>query len=88
MATSHPWEIHNIKTASQVGANMAKSAIGSLSNMVSKNPKTFIRGTLPCLGSKLTVRWKYLAALLGFIVAVHSAVFGLNFWAVRHGGGG
>ena len=71
---------------SQVGANIAKFTIGSLSTMVSKNPRIHIDGMVPFLGSQLAVGWKYFDALLACVVAVHSAVFALSFFAVSYDG--
>ena len=63
---------------------MAEFAIGSLSTMVSKNPPIIIDGTVPFLGSRVSVRWGSLNALLAVIVVTHFAVFALTFLATRY----
>ncbi|KAL9045425.1 MAG: hypothetical protein Q9214_001528 [Letrouitia sp. 1 TL-2023] len=69
-----PWEIH-YHDASQVGANMAEFAIGSISYMASRNPHISFRGNLTHLGEKLDPHWQSAIPLLLVIVAAHFALF-------------
>ena len=79
---SSPWEVH-YQSREKVGSNMAKFAMGSLSTMVSRNPKILIDGTVPYLGSRLSIAWGSFSALLACIVAIHLAVFGVTYLVAR-----
>ena len=81
----HPWEIHHHDNA-RVGANIAEHAIVSLAEMVLRNEPILIPGSVPNLGSKLSVKWKYFEALLAGILAVDAFMLGLTFWFARTGG--
>ncbi|KAG8531175.1 uncharacterized protein KY384_004533 [Bacidia gigantensis] len=81
-AEGHPWEIHG-QSPRKVGANMAQSAIGAISTMVDLNPQIRIAGTVPYLGSRVIVKWKYFEALMACIVAAHSVVVALNYVAIK-----
>jgi hypothetical protein len=50
---------------------MAEFAIGSLSTMASKNPRIQFKGSVPHLGSRIDVSWRYLIALFVSIAGVH-----------------
>ena len=54
---------------------MAEFAIISLSTMASRNPRIRFPGTVPHLGSHLTVHWPYLIGLCAGIVGVQFALF-------------
>lgn len=73
------WDIHGY-SAERAGANIAEFAIGSLATMVSRNPRIYIDGKVPNLGSKLSINAVGFGALLACIVAVHGVVFGLTYW--------
>ena len=83
--SSHPWEIHDLhdQTNSRVGANMAEHAIVSLAEMVARNPPISTNGTVPYLGTELSVRWKYFEALMASIVAVNFLVIALSSLAIK-----
>jgi hypothetical protein len=66
-----PWEIHLDQPVDSVGANMAEFAIGSLSTMASKNPRIQLEGSVPHIGSRIVVSWRYLIALFACIAGVH-----------------
>ena len=78
---SHPWEVH-FKKNSRVGANIAEHTIVSLTEMVARNSPMQMNGTVPHLGSKLSVNWYFFGFLLAFIVVVDSLV---TVWAIRSG---
>lgn len=61
---------------------MARFALQSLATMISRNPQVRIRGSVPHLGSRLTVYWKFFTPLLSCIVGVH---FSLLIVAVLKG---
>lgn len=54
---------------------MARFAIQSLAMMVRRNLPVRISGSVPYLGSRLAVYWKYFIALLSCIVGVHFVLF-------------
>lgn len=64
------WEIH-WHSPDEVGANMAKFALHSLATMVLRNQGIRIPGSVPYLGSRLNVYWRYFIPLLSCIVGVH-----------------
>lgn len=69
-----------------VGAKIAEFALGSLAEMVDQNysPKAvYIDGTVPYLGSEISVRWGLFETLLASIVAAHTIVILLNYWALK-----
>ena len=72
--------MHN---ASRVGANMAQFAIGSLVEMVKSNPSLQINGTVPYLGSRVSVQRGPFIAILVCIVATHFVVFALTYLLVQ-----
>lgn len=76
------WDIHGIEPE-EVGARMARFAIGALSTMASKNPRIEIYGTRPYLGSRLFVEWPYVISLLMGIAVVHLLLFLLAIYASR-----
>ena len=47
--------------------------------MVNKNPPIYINGTVPYLGSRLSVQWGPFVAILVCIVATHFVVFALTY---------
>ena len=49
---------------------MADFAIRSLSTLASRNPSIQVPGSVPYLGTSLTVYWKYAVALCAGIIAV------------------
>ena len=57
--------------------------MGSLAEVVDRNPRIYIKGTKPYLGSEISVRWNFLEALLAIIFAAHCIVIVLNFWALK-----
>ncbi len=73
------WDVHHYD-AETAGANIAEFAIGSLAMLVSSNPPIYINGTVPYLGSRLSINPVAFGALLASIVAVHGVVFGLTYW--------
>jgi len=81
------WEVH-VHDAEKAGANIAEIAgenkaefaIGSLATMVSRNPPIYINGTVPHLGSRLSISPVAFGAILGCIVVVHGVVFVLTYW--------
>lgn len=73
------WDIHH-QDAEKAGANIAEFAIGSLATMVNRNPPIYINGTVPHLGSRLSISSVAFGAILGCIVAVHGVVFALTYW--------
>ena len=76
------WETHH-RDAKGVGADMAEFAIGSLATMASLNPRIQMVGSVPYLGSHLTVCWRDVIALFVCIVGIHFALFASAIWATR-----
>lgn len=75
------WGIH-YQSPDEVGANMAKFALQSLITMVQRNPQIRIRGSVPYLGSRLTVYWQFFIPLLSCIVGLHFALLAVTvLWA-------
>ena len=74
------WEIH-FKEPDEVGANMAESAIGSISTMAYRNPQIPINSLVPYLGSHIEVKWFYLIPLLAGVTGAHLTLFLLNIYA-------
>ncbi|KAL9608984.1 MAG: hypothetical protein Q9167_006216 [Letrouitia subvulpina] len=69
------WEIH-YHDASDVGANMAEFAIGSIAYMASRNLlNVLFPGNLTHLGQSLNPHWQSAIPLLLVIVAAHFALF-------------
>lgn len=62
---------------------MSEFAVGSLAAMANLNPKTQIPGTQPNLGYRLSVEWKYVAALAAGISFVHCLLVALMLWISR-----
>ncbi|KAL8733952.1 MAG: hypothetical protein Q9181_003365 [Wetmoreana brouardii] len=69
--------------AQEVGALMARFAIGSLTAMATLNVHTQIIGTLPTLGFHLSIHWRYVIALAACIAGVHCLLVGLILWIAR-----
>ena len=76
------WEI-NLLNAQKVGSRMAEFAIASIRGMSLYNPPQRIRGTLPSLGYHLSIQWKYVIALLTFILVIDFLHLGFMLWATR-----
>lgn len=76
------WETQDLDAAT-VGSRMSEFAIGSLAAMANLNPQTQIRGTLPILGYRLSVEWKYVIALAAGIGSVHCLLVALMLWISR-----
>ena len=55
----------------QVGAFIAEFALGSIATMAYTNPYIKAPGLVPYLGSRISVHWNYLIALLVGIATVH-----------------
>ena len=51
--------------------------------MVSRNPSILIDGTVPYLGSRLSIAWGSFSTLLVLIVVIHFAVFGVTYLVAR-----
>lgn len=51
----------------------------SLANMVMRNPRIQINGTVPYLGSQVSVRWRYFEALLASMIVADSLVILLSY---------
>ena len=68
------YEIH-YKSPDEVGANMAEFAMKSLTTMINNNPPIQANGSLPHLGSRLTVVWPYAGALSAWILGIQFAIF-------------
>lgn len=62
---------------------MAKFAIGSIATLVARNPSIQLQGTVPYLGSRLQVFWRYTTALLVAIAGVHFLLFVTVVYACR-----
>lgn len=62
---------------------MAEFAIGSLTGMAKLNKHTTIPGTLPTLGFQLSVKWRYVIALMSCIVGVHCFLVWLIVFIAR-----
>ena len=67
------FEIHFWST-DDVGAGIARFAIGTLSTLASTNPQIEVEGMVPHLGSRLQIHWYYLIPLLVGICAFHLAL--------------
>ncbi|KAL8847561.1 MAG: hypothetical protein Q9221_007420 [Calogaya cf. arnoldii] len=65
-----PWEIHT-SDPKDVGANMARFAIGSIAEMASANSQIQVLGLVPHLGSHLEIHWEYVIGLFAGIVITH-----------------
>ena len=85
--SSSPWDLHHPDnktlindSAEKAGANIAEFAIRSLATMVARNPPLYIEGTVPHLGSRLSVNSVAFGVILGCIVVVHGIVFALTYW--------
>ncbi|KAL8874696.1 MAG: hypothetical protein Q9198_006855, partial [Flavoplaca austrocitrina] len=76
------WETDTL-TPQEVGSRMAEFAIGSLTGMADLNKHTTIPGTLPTLGFHLSVKWRYVVALISCIVGVHCFLVGLIVFIAR-----
>ncbi|KAL9036842.1 MAG: hypothetical protein Q9180_004064 [Flavoplaca navasiana] len=76
------WETDTL-TPQQIGSRMAEFAIGSLTGMATLNPNTTIPGTLPTLGFQLSVKWRYVIALMFCIVGVHCFLVWLIVFIAR-----
>ncbi|KAL8998264.1 MAG: hypothetical protein Q9169_002668 [Polycauliona sp. 2 TL-2023] len=76
------WETNNLSTE-QVGSRMAEFAIGSLTGMATLNKHMNIPGTLPTLGFRLSVQWRYVIALIVCIAGVHCFLVGLIVFIAR-----
>ena len=62
---------------------MAEFAIGSLTGMATLNKHITIPGTLPTLGFHLSVKWRYVVALMTCITGVHCFLVGLIILIAR-----
>lgn len=69
--------------AQQVGEKMAEFAIGALTGTFNNNPTQLVPGTLPILGYRLEIKWKYIIALAVCIGAVHFILIMLTVWISR-----
>ncbi|KAL8835191.1 MAG: hypothetical protein Q9176_007047 [Flavoplaca citrina] len=76
------WETDTL-TPQEVGSRMAEFAIGSLTGMANLNKHTTIPGTLPTLGFHLSVKWRYVVALMACITGVHCFLVGLIIFIAR-----
>ncbi|KAL9000503.1 MAG: hypothetical protein Q9169_000796 [Polycauliona sp. 2 TL-2023] len=65
-----PWEIHS-DDPKEVGANMARFAIGSIAEMASANSQIQVPGLVPHLGSHLEIHWAYVISLFAGIIITH-----------------
>ncbi|KAL8672247.1 MAG: hypothetical protein Q9168_003270 [Polycauliona sp. 1 TL-2023] len=65
-----PWEIQN-EDPKDVGANMARFAIGSIAEMASANSHIQVQGLVPYLGSHLEIHWEYVIGLFAGIIITH-----------------
>lgn len=63
-----------------MGANIAEHAIISLKVMVARNLQIEMNGTVPYLGTRLSVKWKFLLPLLMCMIAVDGVVIGLALY--------
>ena len=62
---------------------MAEFAIGSLTGMATLNKHITIPGTLPTLGFHLSVKWRYVIALMSCITGVHCFLVRLIVYITR-----
>lgn len=76
------WEIH-FRKADDVRANMTEFAIGSISALVSRNPRIPLQGTVSHLGSRLKIHRPYAVALCVGIAGVHLALFASTVLTTR-----
>ncbi|KAL8923166.1 MAG: hypothetical protein Q9208_004729 [Pyrenodesmia sp. 3 TL-2023] len=76
------WEVHGQST-SQVGANMARFAIGSIAEMAAANSRIQVQGSVPHLGSHLEIHWGYVLALFMGIITTHLVLFLSAIMAIR-----
>ena len=70
-------------SAQQVGWNMAEFAIGALTGMANINPRQLVPGTLPILGYRLNLEWRYIIPLAVCIGGVHLILIMLTVWIAR-----
>ena len=70
---STTYEVHYQPT-DNVGANMARFAIGSISTFTGFNRQIDVDGMVPHLGSSLQVHWYYVIPVLVGICAFHLAL--------------
>ena len=68
------YEIH-YANPDLVGANMAEFAMKSLVTMINNNPTIRTNGSLPHLGSRLSINWRFAGALSVWILAIQFAIF-------------
>ena len=80
--SSTAFEVH-FKTTDEVGAGMAEFAIGSISTLAQRNPQLQMQGTVPHLGSRVSILWGYAIALLVGIAGVHLILFAIVVYASR-----
>lgn len=80
--TSTPWEIHH-HNRTEIAGKVGLFAMGSLSSMIKKNPKISLAGSVPHLGSRLTVDSPAFAAILICLVTTHLTVFTLTYMLAR-----
>ncbi|KAI4257248.1 MAG: hypothetical protein L6R42_005788, partial [Xanthoria sp. 1 TBL-2021] len=77
-----PWEIH-YHNARDIGANVARLAIGSIAQMAATNQRIQVPGLVPYLGSHLEIRWNHVAALFAGIIVTHLVLFLSAILAIR-----
>lgn len=76
-------ELHT-QNDSKAGDNMVEFAIRSLSTMAFRNPSVQVPGLVPCLGSSLEVKWRFVGGLFGFIVIVQVMISAfVYYWYVE-----
>ena len=76
------WETYQ-KSANEVGQNMAKFALGAIAGLGNLNPRVPRQGTLPVLGYKTSVNWRYAIALIACVGAVHFMLVLFIVWVSR-----
>ncbi|KAL9607036.1 MAG: hypothetical protein Q9167_008012, partial [Letrouitia subvulpina] len=77
------WEVRNL-SMQEVGGRMAQHAIGSIANMAYFNPKQQQDGTLPTIGYRLKVLWRYIIPLTTLIVVAHASIVVLMLYLARN----
>ncbi|KAI4210069.1 MAG: hypothetical protein LQ351_007059 [Letrouitia transgressa] len=67
----------------EVGARMAQYALGTIANMAYSNPSQQKAGTLPTIGYRLKIYWKYMIPLTTVIVGIHASIVVLMIYLAR-----
>lgn len=75
-------------STNDVGANMARFAVGSIAYMAKTNPQLQIEGIVPHLGTQVSVHWGYFIALLVVIGCVQLGLWALGVRQRRASAGG